>query len=244
MSTRRAKQLIYGALYVVLLIIFFAVIYFLVKLFTPAAPVTTECTTDCMPVGASSISTSTVWSFVTSPGHYTFLDEIVNTNADYAAEYFAYNINLYDASGTLVQSIPNASFAYANQAKYLVVPNQVIPSDENVASVGISISNVEWVSNSAVGEVPVLTQQSVQTNVASTTLSVAGQLTNTDISTLQYIYVDVIFKGSDGAPVGASQTVLNNVGPGQTVNFSVMYPAISTISNPASNEVFAYGLRD
>ena len=57
MSTRRAKQIIYGALYAVILVLVCAAIYGIFRLFSPATPVVVPCTSDCVPVGADSITT-------------------------------------------------------------------------------------------------------------------------------------------------------------------------------------------
>jgi hypothetical protein len=240
MSTRRAKQIIYGALYLVILALFVAAIYGIVQLFNPAAPVAAPCTSDCMPVGAGSIATTTVATFVTSPGHYTFLEQIINTNEDYAAEYFDYSVDFYDASGTVIQSIPGSSFIYANQTKYLVLPNQTVV-DPGVG-MGFTIKNVYWVAGDTLGALPQFNVENEQAGMTSSTVSVSGQITNAAIATFKYVFVDVIFKGADGSPVGATQTEINDVKPGQAVNFSVFYPA-STAINPTNNQVFVYGLK-
>jgi len=240
MSTRRAKQLIYGVFYLVILALIVAAGYGIFRLFSPVAPVTPPCTSNCMPVGANSIATSSVQVFVTSPGHYTFLEQIVNTNENYAAQYFDYSIDFYNASGTVIQSIPGSSFIYANQTKYLVVPNQTV-ADPGVAT-GFTIKNVYWVSGDTLGALPQFNVQNLQASMTSGTVSVSGQITNTAIAAFQYVFVDVIFKGADGGPVGATQTEINNIGAGQTVPFSVFYPASAAI-NPANSVPFVYGLK-
>lgn len=240
MSTRRAKQLIYGALYVILLAVLGTVIYFVVRFFVPVAPVVAPCTENCMPVGAGSIVTSSVQTFVSGPGRYTFLTQAANRNSGYAAEYFDYAINLYDASGTVIQSVPSNSFIYANETKYLVVPNVVAPVP--FVSAALAISNVYWVTSSSLGVAPQFSQVNPLTGVTSSTVSVSGQLTNANISTYRYVYIDVIFQGADGSPIAASQTVLNNIAPNRTVNFSVSYPQTGAI-NPAASQVLVYALK-
>ncbi len=240
MSTRRAKQIIYGMFYLLLWGAFFTVIYFAVKLFVPSVPVTPPCTSNCMPVGESSITTSTVWAFVSSPGHYTFLDQIVNTNADYAADYFDYSIDLYDASGTVIQSVPGSSFIYANQTKYLVVPNVAVPG--TIVGAGITITNAHWAASASLGAAPQFSVENVTTGMTSSTVSVSGQLTNSNIASFRYVFVDVIFQGSDGGPIAASETELDNVTPNQTVDFSVFYPQTGAV-NPAAHQILVYGLK-
>lgn len=241
MSTRRAKQLIYGALYLILLVFLLWIAYLVVMLFVPKAPVVVSCTENCMPVGADSIATSTVHTFVSSPGHYTFLVQIVNTSTAYAAEYFDYSIDLYDASGTVVQSVPGRSFIYASESKYLVVPNVAISAPFISAAIA-SFSNVSWVPSATLGVAPQFSKQNVTTGGTSSTVSVSGRIANINIANFRYVYVDVIFVGADGSPAGASQTILNNVAPNKAVDFSVIYPQTGGI-NPAANEVLVYGLK-
>ncbi len=240
MSTRRAKQLIYGALYLVILGLIGAACYGVALLLVPKPAAVAPCTENCMPAGADTIVTSTVKTFITSPGHYTFLERIANASQDYTAEYFTYAINFYDASGTVIQSVPGTSFLYAGQTKFLVVPNVTV-ADPGVAT-GFSLSNVYWVASSTLGATPQFSVQNTQSGETSSTVSVSGQITNATIAAFQYVLVDVVFKGPDGAPVGATETELNNVGPGQTADFSVFYPANAAI-DPANNQVFVYGIK-
>ncbi|MDR3582140.1 MAG: hypothetical protein P4L67_02590 [Candidatus Pacebacteria bacterium] len=239
MSTRRAKQLIYGVLYLIILMALVALVYFVVQLVAPAPAAVAPCTENCMPVGASAIVTSTVQTFVTAPGHYTFLTQIADASAGYAAQYFDYSIDLYNASGTVVQSIPGSSFIYANQTKYLVVPNVTAPA---FVGAGVSISNVYWVPSATLGALPQFSKENITTVMVTSPVSVSGQITNSNLSTFRYVYVDVIFLGADKRPIGASQTVLNDVAPNSTVDFSVLYPQTGAI-DPTANQILVYGLK-
>src|SRR5580693_5274731 len=83
MSTRRAKQLIYGALYAIFWIAVIAVIYFVftwVSGNTIAAP---QCGAECVPTSTQPIAVQgNIATFVTSPGHDTFLAQVANLNGD------------------------------------------------------------------------------------------------------------------------------------------------------------------
>lgn len=240
MSTRRAKQLVYGALYLIVFALFFWLIYSIVKFVVPTPATVVSCTSDCLPTDANPIATSSVQVFVSSTNHYTFLAQVANTSAGYAAQYFDYAINLYDASGTVIQSIPGSSFAYANETKYIVVPNETITNA--FVSAGITITNPYWVSSSSLGLAPQFSQENVTATVTSSTVSVSGRISNVNIVTYRYVYVEVLFRGTDGNIAGASQTVLNNVAPGRSVDFSVSYPQTGAI-NPAASQVLVYGLK-
>lgn len=232
--------MLYGMLYVVLWIAFGAAVYFGAKLVVPHAPSVPPCTSGCIPTSTAPLATSTVWTFVTAPQHYTFLAQIVNTDPDYAATYFNYDIELRDASGTIMRSIPGASFVYQGQRKYLVVPNVTIT--HQFVSADLFVKNAYWQASSSLGEVPHFASENVRAAQHSSTVSVGGQLTNSNIASTRYVFVDAIFLGPNGGPIGASKTELNNVGPQQTVNFSVLYPQTGAI-NPAAYKLFVYGLK-
>ncbi len=241
MSTRRAKQIIYGMFYLIFFAAFIGAAWFLAMLIVPRGPSTAPCTpSTCAPTSTAPLLTAPVITFTSSPGHYTFLAQVANTDPYYAASYFDYAVDLYDASGTVLQSIPGSSFVYAGQTKYLVVPNVAV--GEPFVSAGLVLSNAYWQDTASLGAIPQFTKENVVSSNGSTTVSVSGQLTNGNIASTHYVFVDVIFTTSNGNPIGASVTILNNVGPGKTVDFSVSYPQTGAI-DPSRNEVLVYGLK-
>jgi hypothetical protein len=183
--------------------------------------------------------------FVTSPGHYTFLAQVTNEDADHGAPQLDYAINLDDASGTVLQSIPAQSFIYPAQSKYLAVLNQAVSQPFDHAA--LVITGASWLASSTIGAIPSLAAgqfavQNVQSATASTTVSVGGQLVNTSVASYAQVVVLVIFNDPNGNPVGVSQTELSNIAAGTTNNFSVIYPVEPNI-NPVLNQVIVYALR-
>ncbi len=245
MSTRTAKQLIYGALYIVVLLAICAVIYLLFVRPFVAPPVALCTPSSCAPTSTAAIAAGQVKLFVTSAGHYTFLAQVTDQNANYGATVLNYAIDLEDASGTVLRSIPAQSFIYPSQSKYLAILNQNIvqPFDHAV----LVVSAARWVPSSTIGAIPAIAPgyfaiQNVQTGAASTTVSVGGQLVNTSVASFSQVLVLVIFNDTTGNPAGVSQTQLSDVGAGTTQNFSVIYPAEPNI-NPALNQIIVYALR-
>lgn len=245
MSTRRAKQLIYGTLYIVIALMFCGALYLLIRYQFTGAPVAVCTPSSCAPTSTAPISAGKVWTFVTSPGHFTFLAQAINQNTDFGASTLDYEINLYDTSGTVVQSIPASSFIYPTQSKYFAVLNQSVSSPFDYAS--LVFTDASWLPSSTIGTIPSVAPgqfavQNVQSSIASTTVSVSGQIVNTSVVSYGQVLILVIFNDPDGNPIGVSQTELNDVGAGATNNFSVIYPAETNI-NPALNQVIVYALR-
>ena len=245
MSTRRAKQLIYGALYALIVVIFCGIVYLLFIYPSANTPVFVCTPSSCAPTGTAPIAVGPVVTFVTSPGQYTFLAQVTNENPDYGAPVLDYAIDLDDASGTVVRSIPAQSFIYQAQSKYLAVLNQAVSQPFDHAE--LAITSASWLPSSTIGVIPAIAPgqfavQNVEAVVGSTTVSVGGQLVNTSVATYGQVLVLVIFNGPDGDPAGVSQTELNDVAAGSTSNFSVIYPVEPNI-DPALNQIVVYALR-
>ncbi len=243
MSIRRAKQLIYGALYVLILIFFAGIFYIIFIRPITSGPAVAICTpSTCAPTSTAVFGTSTVLMFMTSPGHYTFLTNVVNSDANFGAQMLNYQIDFYDANNALIGSIPAQSFIYPSQSKYLLVPNVAI--SQTVDHAAIEIASASWTPSSTLGDIPQFVLQNTQASVlSSTTVAVSGQLTNANIGSYEKVVVLVVFNnGNPNNPIGASQTEIDNVSAQLTTNFSVMYPAPPNIA-PVNNQIIVYALR-
>lgn len=245
MSTRTAKQIIYGALYALILLVFCGIVYLLfIRPFTDTPMVV--CTPNtCAPTSTASLVSSPLLTFVTSPGHDTFLAQIANNDPDFGAATVDYEIDFYDASDTIIQSIPGQSFIYPNENKYIVMPNESAPASFD--HLAFNITGAQWFASSTLGADPSVAGgqfavQNLNSASASTTVSVSGQVINTTIVSYSQAIVVVLFKDANGNTIGASQTELDNLGAGDSQDFSVIYPALPNI-NPALNQVFVYALR-
>lgn len=258
MSTRFAKQFIYGTFYVVVWVLVIWVGYGLFVKSAPSCfdgkqdqgelgvdcggPCAMTCTAGLQPV--SVLSTNI---FQSTPGHETFLAKIAGVNPGLAAQYFTFSFDLRDASGTVLESFPGSSFLYPSEVKYLTLVNQPVTASVTANptatwTLTIPSADTQWVSGSSFGAIPILTVQNVSTQIGSSTAIASGQLMNGDTATFNSIFIVAVFKDANGNPIGASQTEIDSIAPNQTKNFSVSYPAIAGI-NPAATEVQAYAER-
>lgn len=246
MSTRRAKQLIYGTLYLLIVLAVCAGIYFVLVLPFTAISTPTACTSGtCAPTSTAPIAASIVSTFVTNPGHDTFLAQLQNADVDFGASLVNYELDFDDASGAILQSISGGSFIYPSQNKYVLLPNETIPATYD--HVVLMVTGAEWLASGTIGADPGIAPggfalQNIQTGVASTTVSVGGQLVNTGVASYAQVVVMVLFKDGRGNVIGASQTELDHVIAGAANNFSVIYPAEPNL-NPAVNQILVYALR-
>jgi hypothetical protein len=179
-------------------------------------------------------------------GHDTFLAQLQNADADYGAPLVNYELDFDDASGTVLQSIPGQTFIYPSQDKYILFPNETVPTVYD--HMALVVTGAEWLASSAMGVADPgsapggFALQNIQASIASTTVSVGGQLVNTGVASYAQVIVMALFKDGGGNVVGVSQTELDNVAAGATNNFSVIYPNEPNI-NPAVNQILVYAIR-
>lgn len=264
MTARRAKQIVYGAFYLIVLAGIVAGIRFL--FFRPVASCFDgvqdqgeagvdcggPCAKVCIPANLSTVTVlGAVNVFNPIPQHYTLLAQIANANAEFGLENLNYEFDLYDASGTLVQSVPGETFIYGGEVKYLTAPNIAVGAAVDYATLALApVATSSWTPSSTMGLVPqfgnplAITGSAVASSSAAAQgmLTVTGRITDSDPSAFANILVVAVFYDSYGNPVGASQTTLDAIAPNQTENFSVAYPAAPNI-DPARTLVYAYALR-
>lgn len=260
MDARRSKQLIYGGLYLAILAGIAAGVYFSFFRVAPSCFDHAQnqgeagvdcggpCAAVCIPSTLQQISTvgsvnifDAFPAMSSLPRHYTFLAGVANLNAGFAARSFGYRFDLYDASGTLLQSVPGNSFIYAGQTKYLVAANVAVNAIVDHAT--LAILSADWVPGQALGVVPQFPVQNLgQDPLSSSTILVNGAVTDQDVSSFLNILIVAIFYDAQNIPRGASQTMVDAIGPGETARFSVVYPETPGI-DPSRTAFFAYGLR-
>ena len=255
MDSRFLKQVLYGAFYAGIWIAIFAGIYF-----WSTRPVPTcydgiqnqgeqgvdcggPCAIACVPANVSAISTvGPVYVFVGDSTHVTLLAQVQNTNVGFAVPSFNYRFDLFTASNTLVQSVSGQSFMYSGELKWLLAPNVAVA--QSIDHAALVVWNAQWVDAKVMGIVPQFTLQNLGVVPAPTgTQLFGGELKNNDLASFDNILVIGVLKGPSGLPAGASQTVLDHIGPSEVRDFNVMYPSTALTIDPSLTQFYAYAVR-
>ena len=156
MPRRLRKQILYGAFYLLVLVLIGGGIYF--TFFKPAPSCydnirnQDEVEIDCGGVCSSVCSTvkikplevnGQILTLRPDEKHMSILAQINNPNLDYMAKSFVYNFSLYDSADKIVKSFSGNSFIYSGEAKYILIPNfpNVVYS-----RIGFTAENVNWIS--------------------------------------------------------------------------------------------------
>ncbi len=256
MTARSAKQVIYGAFYLIVLAAIAGGVYFIfVRNSAPSGPVA-ACAggangaggasgAGCVPSGAAGIIVGELYDFSSGAGSYTFLARVENHETGFAAKSFDYALELEDASGTVTEAFSGTSFLYDGEVKYIVVPNISAGAFDHASFV---VENPDWVAARDFGPAPQfgnpLPVTGGNNGSGSGEITVAGTLEDGDPSAFSNITIVAILYGGNGAVVGASETELNAIAPGETEPFSVSYPAAAAPGvNPLLTQFYAYAAR-
>jgi len=261
MDSRRIKQILYGVFYLIVLVGIITAVYFWLLKPAPSCFDRTQnqgeqgidcggpCAMVCIPQTFQKISVvGNVSAFASAPGHYTLLAQVANANPGLAAPVFDYRFDLYDTAGALLGSVPGTSYLYANEVKYLLAVNVAVPAAVDHAM--LVVQDPTWAASTTLGFAPQFKNPLSVTGsaVTASTVSVTGHIVNSDITTFMNILVVAIFRGADGAVLGASQTKIDQLAPNEAQDFSVTYPAAAPSStaeaiDPSLTLLYAYALR-
>lgn len=267
MDSRRIKQFLYGALYVIVAAGVIFAVYFLFLRPSPSCFDRVQnqgeqgvdcggpCAAVCIPQALQKITLiGNVSAFLSSPGHYTLLAQVANANAAVAAPAVDYRFDLYNATGTLIGSVLGNSFMYANEVKYLLAANVAVSTPVDHAA--LVVQDPAWVPAATQGAVPQFQNPLPVTGstVTTSTITVDGRIVNGDLAAFTNILVVAVFRGADGTTLGASQTTIDRLAPNETRDFSVVYPAgaahgagaqsnTTEAIDPSLTLLYAYALR-
>ncbi len=251
--SRIAKQLIYGAIY----IMFFAGIgtgmYFL---FLKPAPSCFDkkqnqnetgidcggvCGTVCLPAGLQKIEIiNQVKVFSLAAGRIELLAKIQNANAGLAARSFGYHFDLYGEDNTFIRAIPGTSFIYAQEIKY-IGEFADIAGAKKVVRAEFKIDAPDWVNANDFRR-PSLAVQDKNINVDSKRIQATGKVANEDTMLLQKVMIAAVFYDRFGLAAGFSQTELENLMPGESRAFAIAHPSINGF-DPIRTEIIPYAER-
>ena len=253
--SRRTKQVLYGIFYLAILGGIGAGVYFLFLRPSPSCfdgiqnqgeqgvDCGGPCARVCASVNVQSIDVlGSVRVFSPLPGSASVLAELENANASSGAEIFDYTVTLYGPDGsTTVATVDGSSFIYPDETKYLILPNEAVSS--TIGGASISLSGVQWVAASEMGQPPQFSFSNITTAPAPNNfMTVSGNITNLDASSFGTVLIGAIFKDAAGTPVGASQTEVNSLAPGGTLPFSISYPLMPN-ENVGATQLVGYGER-
>lgn len=241
---RRPKQLIYGLFYLLILAFIFVGLYLL---FLKPGPSCSDgiknqgeagvdcggpCAKICFPADFEELQVVQEKFFRLPAGRVSFFAEIKNSNPDLAAKNFKYAFELSNDQGQLLDSESGDAFVYANDTSYLLIPNLAV-AQASAYKLKVEVSGVEWTPKESLPK-PLLTFKDTEISLVGNEIIARGLLVNQSFKPLIEVRILAIFYGRFGKPIGASETILNNLLPDQSQTFVVNHPPLSEVDSAAT----------
>ncbi len=252
MSPRLVKQLLYGALYILIIFIIFWLIYIL--FLKPAATcfdkiknqgeTGIDCGGPCSLCEITQLKPLAVdWAMAlpARENEISVLAGIANPNSDFGAQTFSYQFKIIGPFGALLKTVESQSFIYSGEKKYLLEPSLKI-NFKDISRVELSINkeSVVWKSKTELAK-PDLDTLSYKTEIINGNATVKGILQNKNPLSISQVKIVAILYNSQGSSIlNASYTTLTDLKGYEQRAFVIEFPKGDWIKQlaPSKTEIF------
>ncbi|MBI4159569.1 peptidoglycan-binding protein [Candidatus Wolfebacteria bacterium] len=254
MDPRRAKQIFYGTGFVAFFLLIIIGIYYL--WFRPAPScfdnrqnqneAGVDCGGNCPACEIRALSPiQTNWTrYFPADNQAVIVSEIKNSNENYGAGSFSYNIDVYDRTGEKALTAANSSFIYASQIKYLI---DVLPiAISRIGRIDISIGNPSWSARTQFTQ-PDLQLREIKTEAGDTPnqgILVKGIIDNRSAFPIRGARITAFLFNQSSEPVSASKTELDLVSSFDSLGFTIAFPKNITLPAPIETPAFQQFTKD
>ena len=198
------------------------------------------CAKVCLPSTIRPLTLSGEAQLFSANGLWSVLFWPENPNPDYAVTNFKYAVNIYDEAGLIIKTLSGESFLYASEIKYIDIPAINLGSSMP-SRAEFQITDPVWIEAGKFSK-PNLIVQSPSASISGNNVEYRGRVVNRDTVPFGTIKVVAIFNDAMGNRAGVSETEIQNLAPGDSKDFTVLYPASFDLSLD-SVQSFVYALR-
>lgn len=198
------------------------------------------CAKICLPATIRPLTLSGEAQLFSANGLWSVLFWPENPNPDYAVASFKYSVNIYDAAGSAIKTLKGESFLYSSEIKYIDIPAIDLGSTVP-ARAEFDIGDPVWVKAENFSK-PNLVVQSPSASISGKNIEYRGRVVNRDTVPFDAVKVIAIFNDAMGGRAGVSETEVQNIAPGSSKEFTILYPASDDI-NPEASQAFVYAKR-
>lgn len=234
MSSSFVKQIIFGALYIVMIT---AVGY---GIFTAIRPQATcfdnkknqkeeavDCGGPCESCAIKHlkpITASPVTIVPASADTISTFFELTNPNTTYGAQHITYSLTFYDIQGMVLHTLTRGSFLYPAEIRTIADVGLSLKVAEIVRA-EVSLTDTSWVLASGFSKPHIDTRSiTIETNIEKNMTIVRGLVVNRSALPLARVSVGAIIKNDIGIPTGISKTVLSTLAAFEERAFSIFIP--------------------
>lgn len=225
---RTGKQLSFGSIYLLILILIVGGAYLLYLKPAPSCTdnkqnqkeTAVDCGGSCIPceVKGLNLVTEEVKIFPTGTGQATLLAKVRNPSREFSAS-FSYEFNL---GGTRLnqRELRGKGMIAPQKSQYIVVPNLPISAD-SIGGADLNIAELNWSENKS----PALNIRiDSQSNADKTRVTVTGVLSNNSAVNLSRVKLTALLFDKEGKVLNASIAELEKVDAFKTKQFIVFFP--------------------
>lgn len=227
---RTWKQVSFGALYLLILVILAAGIYFL---YLKPAPSCTDnkqneeetgvdCGGSCIPceVKGLTLTTGEVKSFAAGEGQTTLLSKVTNPSQNFTA-VFSYEFKV-DGVSISDRQLKGKAVLGPGESEYIVLPALTAPL-KDIKNLGFEVTALDWrETKSPRPNASVL----VRTDINQAKVIVSGSFANKSAGQFPAVALTAILFDSDDNILNASITRLENVEAFSQKSFTVFFPEV------------------
>lgn len=239
---RRAKQIVFGILFILVIGV---IVWGIYSAFLKPAPscfdniqnqgeTGIDCGGPCTPCAIKllkPIQVDSGWplAFKTTDTSSGIAAEIYNPNPDWSAQSFDYQFDVKDQFGNILGTVNGTSYIYGGELKYLIEPRVDIAIGK-ITSADLVITNPQWVSVNDFKR-PDVEIQNVVTDMADTVF-VSGKVVNRSEIDFSNASVSAIVFNINGKFIGASKTIVDSVPKFSSEDFKVSFSKDLSIYSP------------
>ncbi len=150
--------------------------------------------------------------------------EVTDPNDAYSARSFAYSVTFSDANGTVLQTVDQIGFLYAGQTKDLIVAGVGIANGIPVkATFGMDPASAVWAKSADFSE-PIYELTNPTATISGTQMLITGTIINPNNIPISTIRLGAFAVDNLGMKIGASTTILQNLGQFRQQTFQITVP--------------------
>lgn len=166
--------------------------------------------------------------FPLASGQVILLAEIKNPNTDYGISQFSYIFNIYGDEYIILETIKGTTSLYPGEKKYLYTPDATKTIDI-ILDARIEFSGIEWKRASEYVKPAVSAPQNVTTEIDDARARVSGNIYNQSALMLKNVNIVAILADKFDNELLAAQTFIDRLDGFSKKEFLVLFPRDETV---------------
>lgn len=215
---RLLKQLLYGAVY---LLISAAILSLAYKYFYRAPALPPACPTCDLRIESDEVLFLSLGEETSS-----LLVKVKNPSADYGLERFDYQFKVFSKLGPIIKTVSGVSSLYPSEEKYIALSNVDI-AERDIGAVKFDAANLPWRSAAFLPTKPRIIIENTLIETLPDSLRLTGYLSNDSDEIIRTARIAGVLLGGEDRPVAVSVSNLESIAPRSSRDFKIFLPKVN-----------------